>query len=266
MTKTTQPDAPIDIFTPAVRERLPVKLVLYGPSKSGKTYSALMIARGVVGPEGRIAVLDTEGGKSRMYADDVPGGFSVARMGEPFNPERFVAMIDATRDAGYDCLVIDGASPEWEAVLQIADDAQTGKDQRSGWQKASPRHARFLRAIVASPIHLIVTCRVKTEWTIGADGKSRKVGLAPVQRGGFEYEFDIIGEIDRDHEITIEARGEFDGRVIPPSPDPVDTLVAFGAVLAAWMGHGEADHAADEFDPAAQLPSDQTELGQVVPE
>ena len=255
-----------DPFKPAVRERLPVKLALYGPSKAGKTYSALLIARGIVGEEGRIAVLDTENGRSRMYADEIPGGFNVLKMGEPFSPDRFISGMQTALDAGYDCLIIDGATPEWEYVKELAERSQKGKNEWSGWAVATPAHQTFLKAITGFPRHLIVTTHVRTEWAIGEGNKPIEVGLAPEQRRGWEYEFDLVGLVDQAHELVFKARGEMDGRVVPPAVDPVETLVSFGAVLAEWMGHGEEDLKVEEFDPDAALPVDQIQLDDVVPD
>ena len=44
----------------AVREQRPLRMAIYGPSNSGKTFTSLMIARELVGPDGTIALSDTE--------------------------------------------------------------------------------------------------------------------------------------------------------------------------------------------------------------
>jgi len=56
-------------FTKATRNDSFIKLALSGPSGSGKTYSALRLARGLVGPTGKIAVVDTENQSAKLYSD-----------------------------------------------------------------------------------------------------------------------------------------------------------------------------------------------------
>jgi hypothetical protein len=70
-------------IAPAERAGAHLLIQLYGPPRSGKTYTALRIARGMVGPKGRIGVLDTESGRARLYSDKVPGGFVVGELTPP---------------------------------------------------------------------------------------------------------------------------------------------------------------------------------------
>lgn len=65
--------------------------------------------------------------------------------------------------------------------------------------------------------HVIVATRVKMEYAISeeTDNQGRKkqkverVGLAPVQRGDLEYEFQVVGMLDGAHEITVtKSRAE----------------------------------------------------------
>src|SRR3981081_2513648 len=71
-------------IAPAERAGAPLLIPLYGPPRSGKTYTALRIARGMVGPKGQIGVLDTESGRARLYSDKVPGGFVVGELNPPW--------------------------------------------------------------------------------------------------------------------------------------------------------------------------------------
>ena len=75
-------------IAPAERAGAHLLIQLYGPPRSGKTYTALRIARGMVGPKGRIGVLDTESGRARLYSDKVPGGFVVGELTPPYTPRR----------------------------------------------------------------------------------------------------------------------------------------------------------------------------------
>src|SRR5436305_14540497 len=70
-------------IAPAERAGAHLLIQLYGPPRSGKTYTALLIARGMVGPKGQIGVLDTESGRARLYSDKVPGGIVVGELTPP---------------------------------------------------------------------------------------------------------------------------------------------------------------------------------------
>ena len=80
-------------IAPAERAGAHLLIQLYGPPRSGKTYTALRIARGMVGPKGRIGVLDTESGRARLYSDKVPGGFVVGELTPPYTPRRYLEAI-----------------------------------------------------------------------------------------------------------------------------------------------------------------------------
>src|ERR1700745_1006111 len=73
-------------IAPAERAGAHLLIQLYGPPRSGKTYTALRIARGMAGPQGRIRMLDTESGRARLYSDKVPGGFVVGELTPPYTP------------------------------------------------------------------------------------------------------------------------------------------------------------------------------------
>jgi KaiC/GvpD/RAD55 family RecA-like ATPase len=117
-----------------------MRLAIAGPSGSGKTYSALLIARGLVGPEGRIAVIDTERGSASLYADLTP--FDVAELAPPFTPERYVEAIRAAEKAGYDAIVIDSLSHAWAGPGGILDlhDAAAAKEKNAfaAWRLVTP--------------------------------------------------------------------------------------------------------------------------------
>src|SRR5438105_9785075 len=101
-------------IAPAERAGAHLLIQLYGPPRSGKTYTALRIARGMVGPKGRIGVLDTESGRARLYSDKVPGGFVVGELTPPYTPRRYLEAIEEFLAYGVDILVVDSFSHCWE--------------------------------------------------------------------------------------------------------------------------------------------------------
>jgi hypothetical protein len=60
-----------------------------------------------------------------------------------------------------------------------------------------------------SPLHIICTMRTKIDWVLekNENGKlePRKVGLAPVQREGVEYEFDLLLNVNEEHVCSVSG-------------------------------------------------------------
>ncbi len=228
-------------FTQASRTKARSRIALIGPSGSGKTYSALRIARGLAGPDGRIAVIDTEHGSASKYAGTVTD-FDVLEL-DHHGPETYVQAIQAADAAGYDVLVIDSLSHAWsgrDGALEQVDNA--AKRSRSGnsyaaWRDVTPKHNALIDAIVGCKCHVIATMRAKTEYVIEqVKGKSvpKKIGLAAVQRDGMEYEFDIVADMDLEHNMLVSKTRMpgIDGAVIALPGEN------FGATVGAWLNEG----------------------------
>ena len=107
-------------FRPAELSGVGLFLAIAGGSRTGKTYSALTLARGIAGPNGRIACVDTEGRRMSHYKADFLGEdgkpFDVFDMLPPFNGNRFVEACRVAQDAGYAVVVIDSFSLEWSGT------------------------------------------------------------------------------------------------------------------------------------------------------
>lgn len=212
-------------FKPAQRKSVKIKLALAGPSGSGKTYSALKLAQGLVGPKGRIAVVDTENDSAQLYADvDGMPAYDTVTMGPPFLSDKYSMAIKAAVEAGFDALIIDSASHQWNGDGGIMDRIDKEKMAKPGlntytlWAKYTPEHERFKSAIVQSPIHIIVTLRSKQEYVLQENEKGKatpkKVGMAPVQRDQFEYEFTTVFDLSMEHYASVskDRTNLFDGQ------------------------------------------------------
>ncbi len=77
-------------FAPAVRDSVSLLIALAGASGSGKTYSALRLAKGMT-DAGKIAFIDTEARRGLHYAGQFD--FLHTDMRPPFRPDRFVEAI-----------------------------------------------------------------------------------------------------------------------------------------------------------------------------
>lgn len=201
-------------FRKAVKYDARGRVALIGPAGAGKSYTMLQILRELVGPTGKIACIDTEHGSLSKYADLFE--FDVLEL-DSYSPENFLAALQAAQDAGYDGFGCDSLSHFWmgkDGALEYVDMAakrSQSRDGMSGWKDFSPIERKMVDAMLASSCHVVTTMRTKTEYQeqIAANGKKQrvKIGLAPVQRQGLEYEFDLIGYMDEENNfITDKTR------------------------------------------------------------
>lgn len=193
---------------PARKEALPAKVALAGPAGSGKTYSAIQAAE-VFAAGGRILVIDTERRSASLYADLAP--FDTIDWLPPYDP-RELARTLAEAAQTYAVIVIDSLSHFWFAeggTLDIVDDA--GKRSRgntyAGWKEGTPAQEGMYEAILAAPCHVVCCIRSKTEYVLETDSRGkqvpRKVGMAPVQREGVEYQFTVQLDLDFEHNALV---------------------------------------------------------------
>ncbi len=205
------------MFHPAKRSSAKLRLALCGPSGSGKTYSALRIAQGL---GGRIALIDTERGSAELYADLCT--YDVAQLSPPFTPARYIEAIRAAEKAKYDIVIIDSLSHAWSGpggVLEMQDQAAKAlKNSFAAWREITPEHNKLVDKLLQTDLNIIVTMRTKTAYEVQQEpGKTKvvKVGLAPVQREGLEYEFTVVLDLSIDGHIatgTKDRTGLFDGQ------------------------------------------------------
>ena len=95
-----------------------------------------------------------------------------------------------------------------DGALEFVDmAAKRHKDQMGGWKDFRPHERLMVDELITSPCHVICTMRTKTEYqVVEVDGKKKrvKVGLAPVQREGLDYEFDLVGYMDDDNTFAVD--------------------------------------------------------------
>lgn len=148
----------------AKREASPVFAGFIAQSGGGKTLSMLLFARGLVGPAGKIGLVDTEGGRALIYADDPDvGGFFHLDFVAPWSSDRFREALREMIAAGMDAVIFDSASHEHEAeggMLAMAD-AYTGTNKRGKWIKPKMAHGRFITACRSAPVHVLFGIREK---------------------------------------------------------------------------------------------------------
>jgi hypothetical protein len=205
-------------FRPAQRANAKPLIGLYSESGAGKTYGALLLARGFVGPKGRIGIIDSERGRGESYADpnEYPeiGGYDVLPLDGDFSPKTYGEAISAAEREKLDALIIDSASHEWEGVGGVLDMA--AKNQANGskgvlvWQQPKIEHQRhFMLRLMQTAIPLVIVCmRAKypmMEKPKQNGGKEwvRSDQLDPKQSEDILFEMFVHGWIDRAHNFHL---------------------------------------------------------------
>ena len=245
-------------FKKAVKYEAKGRVALIGPAGSGKSFTGLTMARELAGADGKIAAVDTEHGSLSKYADLFD--FDVFEM-DSFSPNNFMEALKAAENNGYAVFFCDSLSHFWmgkDGALEFVDTAtkrSQSRDGMAGWKDFSPIERRMVDAMIASPCHVITTMRTKTEYqeqeytnSRGEKKKQRvKVGLAPVQRQGLEYEFDLIGYMDENNALLIDKTRcpDYTGKVIS-APKAAD-FAAFGK----WLIGAHRDPTEPPAPPAA---------------
>lgn len=242
-------------FKKAERKKAWLKLALTGPSGSGKTYSALLIAKGM---GGRIAVIDTENGSASLYADsDGMPDYDVVEIDPPYTTQKYIEKIKEAWDGKYEILIIDSISHAWMGeggLLQQKEeiDARGTKDSKNkyaNWASITKMHEQFKGWLLKADMHMIVTMRSKQDYMLVEGGKVEKLGMAPQQREGMEYEFTTVLDMAMNHsaKASKDRTGLLDGKIFAPTEET-------GADLMNWLKSGKGEFSQRTLQQATEPP------------
>lgn len=241
----------------AKREKIYVKLALMAPSGGGKTYGSLRLASGMAdeikketGKDAKILLANTEQKRGYYYANEFD--YDIVDIEPPHNPEKYVELIDFAVSEGYDILIIDSSSHEWEGKGGCLELQQQAGGTYQAWSKITPRHNRFIDAIADSPIHIIATMRGKDQYEVNKDDRGKtsvqKLGVGAKQRDGFEYEFTCTFLIDQK---TNCAEVQKDNTHIFEGEGATLLTENHGRKIIQWANSGEG------YTPVAKKDTDQ---------
>lgn len=202
-------------FQKAKREQVWLKVLLSGASGSGKSYSALRLAAGIVKKcGGDVAYIGTEGSRDKYYSNEFD--YDLLQLEDPFSTDKYMEAIKMAIDAGYKVLVIDSLSHEWK-WLNDTHDKMPG-NSFTNWGKLKPKHRQFMDMVLNSPIHVIATARGKDDWVLeDKNGKQvpKKVGMGQQQDKDISYEYTVSLMLSQDTHIASADKDNthlFEGR------------------------------------------------------
>lgn len=239
-------------FAPAVREQVSLLIALAGASGSGKTYSALRLARGLA-PTGKIAFIDTEARRGLHYAEQFE--FMHADMRPPFRPARFIEGIRAAEAAGAEVVIIDSMSHEYDGeggIIDWADEIEAGGTKSPGnWKVPKGAHKKLMNALLQCRASIIFCLRADEKIRIAKEnGKTivEPLGWMPICEKRFMFEMTAsftltpdrpgLPRFDLPHKLQQQHRHIFSER------EPISE--ASGQALAAWAAGGKAPPPAGE--------------------
>jgi hypothetical protein len=264
---------------PAESEGIIPLIVLFGLSGGGKSRSALIMARGMVGPKGRIVLVDTENGRGSIFANKIPGGYEVIRLDGPFTPQNYLKCLHAAQDAKADIIVFDSGTHEWNGeggILEMQEaelQRMAGEDFRkresckmAAWIKPKAEHARFIRELLRAKIPVIFCLRGKEKThMVKEDGKTKVITddfSTPIYDADFffealitleAYQKEAKGGFTRVVKITHEDLWE----AIPKENEQID--YKHGETIMKWCrsvgGTKKAEPKADPQKPATGKPA-----------
>ena len=216
------------------RKLAKIKMALQGSAGSGKTYSSLLLAKGLTNDDlSKVAIIDTENGSADLYAH--LGNYNVLSLQPPFTPEKYVQAIEVCEKANMEVIIIDSISHCWEYLLDFH--SKMAGNSFTNWAKIKPLEKVFLNKILQSSTHIIATMRTKQDYVLQQkDGKyvPEKVGLKSISRDGTDYEFTLVFDVDIKHFATSskDRTGLFMGK-----PEFIINA-ATGRKISEWCNNG----------------------------
>jgi hypothetical protein len=234
-------------FRPAssFTERHGLFVAVSGGTNSGKTYSAIRLARGIAGPDGKVAVVDTEGGRTLHLKDRF--SFDVMMFDPPHRPARYAEAAKSAEEAGYDVVVIDSFSMEWVGLGGVLD-WQAEEYERMGareqiklasWIKPKVGHKAMVYSLLQRRIPVVFSLRAEEK--AKKEGSQIKAQWEPICNKAFPFEITVSFMLRQDRQgiIDLSLPHKLEGAHRPIFKDGDQLSEQHGAALAAWA-KGEA--------------------------
>jgi hypothetical protein len=162
-----------------------------------------------------------------------------------FAPEAYIDALKGAAKEGFPVVIIDSLSHAWMGKGGLLDQADAKGGRFDAWKGLTPQQHQLIEAILAYPGHVIATMRSKTEYVVSKDDRGKtsveRVGLAPVQKDGTEYEFDAVLLMDQENTAhVIKSRCHaLRGDIRKPGE-------SLGKLLLSWLSDGAPQAPASE--------------------
>lgn len=242
---------------PATRQGVIPWIDLYSESGCGKTFSSLLLARGIAGASGKIGMLDSESGRGGLYADVIPGGYSIVNIEPPFNPARYIEALTVLFQSGAAVVVVDSMSHEWEGIggvtdMAVANEEKSGRQGLHNWKGPKMEHAKLVQFLLRSPVPVICCVRAKHKTrqikgtpelaeagAIRRDQIGKTVILkdeapSPIQAEDFIFESTAHALILKDHTIVLSKCSHPELRKCFPLDGKAPLTIEHGQAIARW--------------------------------
>lgn len=257
------------VFRPATRENTPLIVGLAGPTKSGKTMSALRLAAGMTPDPSRIAMLNAEGKRGEQYADWFERTYKAKYLNcniePPYSPERYTEALLAMKKLNPTVGIIDSASHMHDGPgglleyhdaelqrLSKGDESKRDRNNFTAWIKPKAAENKFIYTMLGMDCPIILCFRAKEKMKIVAGKPPVDLGWQPIagDRITFETIFTLVlpphSKGVPDLELS-EMRQPFD-RIVPKGK-PIDEDL--GRRLTEWAkGSGQSGAAESTADGA----------------
>lgn len=187
-------------FRKAKAEQAALKIGMYGPPGSGKTFTALLMAEGLAKAAGkRVAYVDTEHGtdfycKAVASRDVHPEAFDFDALYTRSLTETLQAVRSIKPDE-YGVVVLDSMTHLWEAAMAAYNGPKTraGTIPMNAWGRIKKPYKDLMAFLLSSPLHLIICGRQGTEYETDEETEELKaVGYKMKAEGETPYEPHIL--------------------------------------------------------------------------
>jgi hypothetical protein len=253
----------------ATREGILVRAALCGPTGSGKSKTGLMLGSRMVERMGLgpLYVVDSENKSALRYAYSPRSrqGFRFKHVPMPeddYSPAAYTAALDYCESQGAGVILIDSLSHAWngingvlEQVDQVTQLSRSKSSFSEGWKAMTPVHNRLVQRLLGSSAHVIFTLRAKADWVIQENERGKKeplkVGLAPIQRDGIDYEPDLFFDMTAPDNTLIVSKSRSDR--IAPGEVVKRPGHEFADVIIEWIEDSEAPTGARTLGEAVNM-------------